>query len=342
MNRGTLLFLSLLFAGCGIESAVVGGTCKAGYVESDGECVVSPSALAVLPPTGGTVTPAPTNAPPVEVPPTIIDPVVTPPTVDPDLLPPDPPVVLVCEAPLVACRGECIPVDGDPLNCGACGRVCPSNICVAGECQGATPGDVVLIGHDMTAALSGSSHARLLVNAVSIPTADPIRVLSFDAADGAANVRSLITTGVKREVRFTTGSAAAVASATYADYDVVLVQGAKGIDPTAVGSSWATAMETFTKKGGVFIALDSGTTDVPALVNATNLLTVGTRTLLPANTRFVVAAPQDVVGQQLLSPFAAFGKSVAFDGVAATADTTWVVKTESGPSLPSVVHKVVW
>src|SRR5207247_1502078 len=121
-------------------------------------------------------------------------------------------------------------------NCGACGRICPSNICVARECQGATPGDIVLVGHDMRLAWSGSVQAKVLVNAVSIPTTDPIRVLSYEA--GAPNdvtewTRKLLDYGISRKVEFSSALPAALESSNlYASYDVVLVHGAADADPT--------------------------------------------------------------------------------------------------------------
>lgn len=353
----SFLALGLATAACGLESAVVGGTCKPGYVEYGGACVVAPSGT---PPTFERSAPAPSGSssrapsaltptyeqpPPFQPydPPLVPPPVIDPPVVDP---PVDPPV-LVCAAPLVACRGECISIENDPLNCGACGRICPSNICVARECVGATPGDVVLIGHDMSNVLSGSSQAKVLTNAVSIPTTDPIRILSYESgvpAQTAAAVRSLLGTNIKnRLVHFTTASAESLESASlYASYDVVLVHGASAGDPAALGGRWSAALQTFTKKGGVFVAIDGGDTDVPALVDATGLLTVASHSPIANGTQFVISGAGDVVGAQVLSPFAAFGKSVGFLGVPApSADLTWVVRADDGPGLPTVIHKIV-
>jgi len=344
----SFIVLALTTAACGVESALVGGTCKPGYVEHAGSCVAAPSGTSptfdpndskpnVTPKGPAPLTPEPPVKPPV-------DPPVDPPD-DPPVDPPDDPPV--CADPLVACRGECISVESDPLNCGACGRICPSNICVARECVGATPGDVVLIGHDMTNALGGSSQAKVLTNAVSIPTTDPIRVLSFEAgsdAAGAANVRALLGTGIRnRAVRFTTASAEGIEQGgLYASYDVVLVHGAAVDDPAGLGNRWSSSLRTFTEKGGVLIALDSGASDVPALVNATGLLAVASHVPLAGGTQFVVSSASDVVGAQLLSPFAAFGPSVGFVGIpAAGPDLTWVVRADDGASLPTVIHRVI-
>jgi hypothetical protein len=268
------------------------------------------------------------------------------PVIPPPVDPPEDPPVLVCEAPLVACQGECISVENDPLNCGACGRICPSNICVARECVGATPGDVVLIGHDMSNVMSWSSQAKVLTNAVSIPTTDPIRVLSYEAgaaAPTAALVRAVLRENIKgRQVQFTAAAEEALESgALYASYDVVLVHGAAVPDPIGLGGRWSAALHTFTKRGGVFVAIDGGDTDVPGLVNATGLLEVTAHTPIAGSTQFVISGASDVVGAQVLSPFAAFSNSVGFLGVPApSADLTWVVRTDDGAALPTVVHKI--
>lgn len=353
------IVLGLTTAACGMENALVGGSCKPGYVEYGGSCVVAPSGTSPDFGSPDTTSPTPdrtgqtpsalTPGRAVFEPPPPIRPN-TPPVDPPVDLPVDPPVdppILVCADPLVACRGECISVESDPLNCGACGRICPSNICTAGECVGATPGDVVLIGHDMSGALSGSSQSKVLTNAVSIPTTDPIRVLSYEAgadAQTAAHVRALLGGGIRnRNVVFTAASAEAVAAdGLYASYDVVLIHGAAGPDPTELGQQWRSSLMTFTGKGGVVVALDSGASDVPALVSSAHLLQVTGHLPLGGSTKFVVSSASDVVGAQVLSPYAAFGASVGFLGAPEPdPDLTWVVRTDDGASLPTVIHRVV-
>jgi len=359
VHIASFIVLGLTSAACGLESTVVGGRCKPGYVEQGGACVAAPSGpsptfdqSSQLPPesTDGdpsTLIPPPAPEPPAPVtpldPPVVGKPPIVPPVADP---PPGDPPVLACADPLVACRGECISIEDDPLNCGACGRVCPSNICVARECVGATPGDVILIGHDMSNVMSGSSQAKVLTNAVAIPKTDPLRVLSYEAGAApqtSAVVRAVLTTNLAtRHITFTTASADSLESGSlYASYDVVLVHGAAGPDPVELGNRWSAALQTFTKKGGVFVAIDAGDTDVPALVNAAGLLEVAAHVPIAGSTQFVIAGASDVVGAQVLSPFAAFGKSVGFVGVPApSAELTWVVRTDDVASLPTVIHKV--
>lgn len=369
------LFALSLLAGCGSEASVVGGRCRDGMELQGRACVAPPPALALIlpgaPPSGASgsspasdgsnVGPATTPARPTP-PSFVLDPntnpyqidpeAVLPPQLDPPIdLPPPQPIALVCEAPLVACHDLCIPVDSDPLNCGSCGHVCRSNICVAGECQGATPGDVVLIGHDYTNAWAGSTQAKVLTNALGIPLSDPIRVLSYE--DGArpnavAQVKALAGAGISgRKVEFTAAdSASAVATEMLGtSYDIVLIHGAASGDAAAIGVSWASALGRFTMQGGVVIALDSGLSPMPQLLTSSGLLSVSSHTSLASGTYLAVTGAADVVGAQLLSPYAGFGAPVTFQGIGApSADLDWVIRTAgSGDTFgdPVVVHRIV-
>ena len=354
-------FLGLaLVAGCGIENALVGGHCAAGKVLENDLCVdltgnsppevpttdstpASPDSGAVTDASVATDSSKKDSALPFTE--TVQPPL--PVEVDSGA---DADVDMMCTPPLVLCRGKCISVDGDPMNCGACGKQCPSNICVMGECQGATPGDVVLIGHDYTNALSGSAQTKVLVNTMSIPTTDPIRVLSFETgADPAAvaQLKYLATTGISRKIKYTVApSASWLASTTLTkNYDIVIINDASAVNPATVGPTWAAPLNTFAMKGGVVLAIDTGASPMPALLTNAGLLTMSGHTVLPDMSHLLVTSAADVIGAGVLSPYAAFGTPVSFQGMTPEGnDMSWVVQVQQSDGTagdPVVVHRTV-
>jgi hypothetical protein len=213
------------------------------------------------------------------------------------------------------------------------------------------PGDVVLIGHDFTNAWNGSAQAKVLVNALSIPTTDPIRILSYEdgaPADAVAAAKSLAAAGIHgRAIDVTVApSASALESSELSKhYDIVILHDASAGDAVAVGTSWATSLGTFTMKGGVVVALDRGTSPMPALLSSAGLLAVASHTQLADGAHLIVTDAADVVGAQVLSPYAVLGLPVSFQGIAAPSpDLGWVVRAK-GPGLtlgdPVVVHRIV-
>ena len=364
------LFALSFVAGCGSESSVVGGRCRDGMELHGGTCMAAEPEVVLITPTdptpanGASGNSAASNDAAIGTMPTrpaspsfVVDPSTNPYEIDPEVVmpqqfqPPPQPVALVCESSQVACHGACIPVDTDAANCGACGKTCPSNICIAGACQGATPGDVVLIGHDYTNAWSGSAQAKVLVNSLSIPTTDPIRVLSYEdgaSADAVARAKALAAAGILgRQIQFTTaGSASALGSDALAkSYDIVLIHGAGANDPAIKGQSWANSLGTFTMKGGVVVALDDGLSPMPQLLTSSGLLSVASHTLMADGTHLAVTGAADVVGAQVLSPYAGFGTPVSFQGVdAPRSDFDWVVRaTDAGGAMgdPVVIHRII-
>jgi hypothetical protein len=246
-------------------------------------------------------------------------------------------------------------VSSDPANCGACGKVCPSNLCTAGVCEGATPGDIVVIGHDYRDAFTTSSQAKVLTNAVFIPTSDPLRILSYEhhaEPQAVTNVKTIIQSGAAgRTLAFTvSNSAADLASATLAQaYDVVLIYDQGSGDAAtlqAEGTSWQPHLATFTKAGGIVVALDgnAGQGHMPTLITSAGLLDIAGHTSISAGSRVTIVAPADRVATLVVTPYGAFNRSVSFQSNEPSGgNVTWVAQRDLNPGLgdPVVIHKVV-
>lgn len=260
-----------------------------------------------------------------------------------------------CADPLVACNGRCVDLQNDPLNCGTCGKICPSNICVGGVCQGSTPGDVVLIGHDYKDAIGSTSQTKVLTNAMFIPTSNPLRVLSYEQfADGAvvARVKSLVAGAAgARVIQYTVANNPnPLRSATLAkDFDVVLVHDQSGAAAGAlapIAATWATPLDTFAKAGGVIIALDGagGSGAMPELVTSAGLLDLAGHTSIPAGTQVAIVAAGDKVGAAVVSPYAVVARSVTFQSNQPNGgNVVFVAQERVGAALgdPVVIHRVV-
>lgn len=340
----------LAVGGCGSDSSVVGGRCRDGLVLAGGTCLAQtdgPAAPAPLGPGAGASDGATTWAEgtvPEAGAATSQDG-----GIDRDAQapppPPPPPPRLACAAPRVACQGACIPVADDPTNCGACGKWCPSNLCADGECLGRLAGEVILIGHDFASAGAASPQSQLLINALTLPPTDPIRVLSWETGADAydvAHVRALAEQQIRgRSVSVTVAADADMESPWLArSYDVVLVHDATGDDAAALGARWKRGLGAFVDKGGIVIALDGGRTDVPALLSSAALLEVSSHARLAALSRLSVSAPDDSIGARVISPYAASGSTVTFLGLdEADADVSVIVRAEDGGAV--VAHRVV-
>lgn len=366
MKLRTFFSFSLFaLTACNADNAVVGGHCRAGFTESDGACTKTkdpsagadddenrfgdgtPSASSDDASTGPGSTadgggPGGRDGRDGGLTTSAISVIGQVPPGD-DAGAPTNPNPLECDAPLVACRGACIPVASDGDNCGACGKICPSNICIDGECQGALAGDVIVLGHEFASSASSSAQAKMIANAVSIPTTDPIRVLSFDGDHpGAPAERSVIAASVRyRGVSFEQGDDVALEASDLArHYDIVLIHGA-GSSPAERGGRWASSLDTFTKKGGIVVALDDGTSDIPALLTASGLLSIEGHIQLADKTPVAITAPNDAVGIQVLSPYAPLGVTVGFLGVQSSPDVTIVGRTNDQDAYPMAIHRFV-
>jgi hypothetical protein len=259
-----------------------------------------------------------------------------------------------CAPPTEYCAGVCVDLKTDPDNCGACGRFCASGLCTGGSCVGATPGDVVYIGHDYFATPTGTAQGRVLGNAALLPARPTVRMLSYEryansTAVGRAKAIVNAVAGQRgRAVSFTATvtDSDIVSTLTVANYDALIVYdqsnapaGALG----ALGAAWNTSLTAFTKAGGAVIVLDgnSGTTrEMPSFATNAGLLTVTQHRSLASGTAVDVVAPTDTVGAGVLSPYGVTDHSAQFRTPSAFG-VTIVVQNSANPNDPVVAHRFV-
>jgi stigma-specific protein Stig1 len=259
-----------------------------------------------------------------------------------------------CTAPEKYCGGVCVDESDDPDNCGSCGNVCGSGICYMGVCEGSTDGDIVIIGHDYHSSSSTLSEAKVVSNAVFLPSTNPVRILSFEHyanATSISNVKSLLGTeatllGRTLDYTVSVTDADIPSDLTITAYDVLLVYDQEAAAPGVLGpmgSSWASTLSAFTIAGGVVVALDgaAGTTqEMPQFDTNAGLLAVSAHTVISKGTPLSVVAPGDVIGHGVLSPYAAEFDSVYFTtSVPNGGNVTYVVvdPLDAGEA-PVVVH----
>jgi hypothetical protein len=353
--RETAIALALTLVACADVNSVVGGACAEGYVQQGDTCVVptsttNPNGNDAGAPNGDDGS-APNNGSDGST--ASNNDAGTTNGNDASTQPPNN-VALgpQCTLPDLSCGNVCIDPSSDPDNCGSCGHVCPSNLCVAGKCEGSAPGHVVVIGHDYeTAPTTFSSQARVLTNATLLPASNPLRVMSYEEysdAKAVSNAESVVGAEAKqlgRTVTFTaTTSDTAVSSAiNIDDYDVLVVQdqmNAPSGTLAQIGSAWATDghIATFLHAGGVVVVLSGGTGigEMPALATNASLLTVNSQTAITGSLE--VLAPADAIGAGVVSPYAPKANTVSFDTEANGGDVVWVVAQNGAPV---VIHKVM-
>jgi hypothetical protein len=269
-----------------------------------------------------------------------------------------------CTDPMLPdeCNGTCTDLQNDPVNCGVCGKVCASGICTVGLCQGGTPGDIILIGHDFSGAQVSLSPGKLLTNAVFIPSTNPLRVLSYEQyANGTAVTTAKSYIGASamsrgRTVKYTVSNVAADLSVAglEAKYDVILVHDQSAISLAQAntdGTNDAAALLQYAKAGGVLVVLSgaNGVDAMPTWITSAGLVSLAGDTFLPTTpppaTRASVVAPGDSVGTLTVSPYAVGVRSVSFQSnEPESASVTYVVLAGSAPGPlgdPVVIHKTV-
>jgi hypothetical protein len=262
----------------------------------------------------------------------------------------------LCTLPLIDCGGTCVDEQTDPLNCGMCGMVCPSGLCLLGDCVGITAGDIVAIGHDYASTPVRSSEARLLSNAVFLPPTNPLRILSYEQyaiASQVTNAKSVLTQSAQssgRTIQFTvvTSSTLIPTDVMSGSYDVLLIydQGnAPAGSLATIGASWQSSLQAFVDTGGDVVVLDGASganPEMATLMSSAGLLDTTTEVPIAQNTQLLVKAPADAVGTFVLSPYAAQTSSVSFvvAGAPDAGTMVYVVDESTDAGLvPVVIHR---
>ncbi len=258
---------------------------------------------------------------------------------------------------LTDCMGMCVDEQNDPMNCGMCGRVCASNLCVGGMCQGVTAGNVVVIGHDYFVAQTTSAQARVLSNSVLLPSSNPLRILSFEHyanATAVTKAKAAIAAGAAAQGRTLSVTVSNNDNdipnmLTIQNDDVLLVYDQANAAPGTLGplgASWAPTLSTFLGAGGVVVVLDgaegqsSTGGEMPLFETSAGLLNVSAHTRIPPGTPVDVVAPGDAVAVGVLSPYGVTKDSVHYTAEPPSSVVTYVV-VEPVSGEPVVVHKVV-
>ncbi|HUS63495.1 MAG TPA: hypothetical protein VMZ28_03090 [Kofleriaceae bacterium] len=258
---------------------------------------------------------------------------------------PDPVVdpELVCPEPLVECRDECVDLSSDPRNCGGCGVVCDSGICVEGTCDDDAAGHVVVIGHDF--GVQNGALERVLGNAVFLAVdASPQVVVYTERATPGAVIRAgraidQYASAIGRSWTPITATGADAVPSLLATADVLLVHAqpsATADQVSAIGVAWQEELTALTARGGVVIVLDGGHDGGAHELLAPTGLFAASQTTEVSGEVVSVAATNDAVAIGVPLHYLAPSRSISF---ALDVPGIDVVRAASG--LPVVVHRPV-
>ena len=230
---------------------------------------------------------------------------------------PPPPDAPVCAAPSKVCDGTCTDVTTAADDCGSCGHVCASGICVAGQCAGELAGHIVAIGHDYQQ--RNAAMSRVIGNSAALASSSDLGIAHIV---GTATVASRTGT-----VAAVAGSLASMGRAAHqvvlpavgsplTGIDVLIVDAQTGDGPAAeaLGAAWKTAIDELLARHGVVIVVEGAGGVSHRFAASAGLFTVATPIETTGAPAFVANA-SDAIVQQVVSPYLADTTSVDFPAV---------------------------
>lgn len=257
-----------------------------------------------------------------------------------------------CTPPLTACAGQCVDLATDPANCGSCGNACPSGLCQAGKCAGATAGHIVLLCMSFEQSQQGFPQTALLGNAVFLPPGNPVRILAY-----GEHASTLHQNKVKQALGWSAAAKGRTFSITPAgpasslpallslqSFDVLLVYDQSNAPAgvlAGVGAAWKPALSAFVAAGGVVVVTSGGggVGEMASFIESAGLLTTSGQTEVTGQVLFN-NAPSDAVGLNVLSPFMAQNRTCRFTTTETPSNLLTFVVSEGGAAGPVVVHRV--
>lgn len=246
-----------------------------------------------------------------------------------------------CDPPLVMCAGLCRDVmASDPDHCGGCNIGCPTGLCVAGTCEEARAGHLVVVGHDYE--MSRAGMRRIAGNSVFLASGVPVSVVVYEGDASAASI-----SGVDRAVDQVAMATGRSWTRTVSSADELLLQllnadalliypqrDATDASLAMLGGDLGRGLTTFLQRGGVVVIFDgpganAGTWQLPVaagIFDATGSVDVTSEML-------DIVAPGDAVALGAPLSYRAEMSTVRFESM----DEQVVVEHADGPV---VVHRV--
>jgi hypothetical protein len=204
----------------------------------------------------------------------------------------------------------------DPLNCGACGVVCQSGVCVDGMCAGAIVGHAISIGHDYSS--YDGAMAQVLANAIGLGAHANVSIGVYPGTASEASragTNTAIASGCGHDGRawHRVPLSDPPTPGQLETTDVILIDAQIG-DPLtaqAAGARWQSALQGFVAGGGVVIVLEGDEGVSYAFAGSAGLYSVTGPVSVTGQLATVVSSV-DATTTNVVSPYMAMSTSVAY------------------------------